>query len=77
MNDPAVLLVDEPTSALDQERGAAVVGLLADLAAQRGVATVLVTHDRAHLRRAGQVAEVADGRLRAIGLERDGRVGGG
>ncbi|HEY7858751.1 MAG TPA: ABC transporter ATP-binding protein [Candidatus Nanopelagicales bacterium] len=64
MNDPTVLLVDEPTSALDHERGAEVIDLLADLTHQRGTATVLVTHDHAHLDKVDQVAEVTDGRLR-------------
>ncbi|MFC0600969.1 ABC transporter ATP-binding protein [Streptomyces palmae] len=64
MNDPTVLLVDEPTSALDRERGAAVIDLLTRLTRQRGTATVLVTHDRAHLTAADRVAEVHDGRLR-------------
>jgi putative ABC transport system ATP-binding protein len=74
MNDPAVLLVDEPTSALDHERGAAVIDLITRLTRQRLTATVLVTHDRAHLnavdqtavdQTAGdQTAEVHDGRLR-------------
>lgn len=63
MNDPAVLLVDEPTSALDRERGAAVLDLLTTLTRQRGTATVLVTHDRAHLDAVDAVAEVRDGRL--------------
>lgn len=63
MNDPAVLLIDEPTSALDHERGVAIIDLLAGLTRQRGTATVLVTHDRAHLGRVDQVAEVTDGRL--------------
>ncbi|MFJ6786865.1 ABC transporter ATP-binding protein [Streptomyces angustmyceticus] len=64
MNEPAVLLVDEPTSALDHERGAAVLELLVALTRQRGTATVLVTHDPAHLASADAVAEVRDGRLR-------------
>ncbi|KUL47433.1 ABC transporter ATP-binding protein [Streptomyces sp. NRRL F-4489] len=64
MNEPAVLLVDEPTSALDHERGAAVLDLLAGLTRERGTATVLVTHDRAHLEGVDAVAEVRDGRLR-------------
>ncbi|MFD9205619.1 ABC transporter ATP-binding protein [Streptomyces sioyaensis] len=64
MNDPAVLLVDEPTSALDHERGAAVLDLLVTLTRQRATATVLVTHDPAHLDAADEVAEVRDGRLR-------------
>ncbi|WP_328383720.1 ABC transporter ATP-binding protein [Streptomyces sp. NBC_00400] len=64
MNEPAVLLVDEPTSALDHERGAAVLALLRTLTRQRATATVLVTHDPAHLDVADTVAEVRDGRLR-------------
>ncbi|MFG2863640.1 ABC transporter ATP-binding protein [Streptomyces sioyaensis] len=64
MNEPAVLLVDEPTSSLDHERGAAVLDLLLTLTRQRATATVLVTHDPAHLGLADEVAEVRDGRLR-------------
>ncbi|QHC24934.1 ABC transporter ATP-binding protein [Streptomyces sp. GS7] len=63
MNEPAVLLVDEPTSALDHERGAAVLDLLTTLTRQRATATVLVTHDRAHLDAVDEIAEVRDGRL--------------
>ncbi|MFD4034464.1 ABC transporter ATP-binding protein [Streptomyces sp. NPDC058637] len=63
MNDPTVLLVDEPTSALDHERGAAVIDLITRLTHQRATATVLVTHDRAHLAAVDQIAEVHDGRL--------------
>ncbi|MFE9341271.1 ABC transporter ATP-binding protein [Streptomyces sp. NPDC007063] len=63
MNDPTVLLVDEPTSALDHERGAAVVDLLVRLTRRQGAATVLVTHDRAHLAAVDRLAEVHDGCL--------------
>jgi putative ABC transport system ATP-binding protein len=65
MNDPTVLLVDEPTSALDHERGAAILDLITTLTHQNATATVLVTHDRAHLTSVDQVVEVVDGRLRA------------
>jgi putative ABC transport system ATP-binding protein len=68
MNDPAVLLVDEPTSALDHQRGAAIIDLLADLTHSRATATVLVTHDHAHLDRVDHVVEVTDGRLAAPAL---------
>ncbi len=64
MNDPTVLLVDEPTSALDHERGAAIIDLITRLTHQQATATVLVTHDRAHLTAVDQIAEVHDGRLR-------------
>ncbi|WP_405977874.1 ABC transporter ATP-binding protein [Streptomyces sp. NBC_00158] len=63
MNEPDVLLVDEPTSALDHERGAAVLDLLVALTRERSTATVLVTHDRAHLDRMDRTATMADGRL--------------
>ncbi|MEV4945493.1 ABC transporter ATP-binding protein [Streptomyces sp. NPDC053755] len=63
MNEPSVLLVDEPTSALDHERGAAVVELLASLTRERRTATVLVTHDRAHVAGVEMTVQVHDGRV--------------
>ncbi|MET3986775.1 ABC transporter ATP-binding protein [Streptomyces sp. PvR034] len=63
MNEPAVLLVDEPTSALDHERGAAVLDLLVTLTRERATATVLVTHDHAHLERMDRTVTMNDGRL--------------
>ncbi|MET9696262.1 ABC transporter ATP-binding protein [Streptomyces sp. NPDC006529] len=63
MNEPAVLLVDEPTSALDHERGAAVLDLLVTLTRERATATVLVTHDHAHLERMDRMVTMTDGRL--------------
>jgi len=66
MNDPAILLVDEPTSALDHERGAAMIALLADLTEANNTATILVTHDHAHLHRADQALELVDGRVGAL-----------
>ncbi|MFI1933524.1 ABC transporter ATP-binding protein [Streptomyces sp. NPDC020330] len=65
MNEPAVLLVDEPTSALDHERGAAVLDLLVTLTRERSTATVLVTHDLAHLERMDRTVTMDDGRLTA------------
>ncbi|UMP04769.1 ABC transporter ATP-binding protein [Amycolatopsis sp. EV170708-02-1] len=63
MNEPTVLLIDEPTSALDHDRGAAVIDLITRLTHQRATATVLVTHDRAHLAEVDRIVEVHDGRL--------------
>ncbi|WP_394361161.1 ABC transporter ATP-binding protein [Amycolatopsis sp. SB7-3] len=63
MNEPTVLLIDEPTSALDHDRGAAVIDLITRLTQQRATATVLVTHDRAHLTAVDRIVEVHDGRL--------------
>ncbi|MGW6690512.1 ABC transporter ATP-binding protein [Streptomyces sp. NPDC054961] len=63
MNEPALLLVDEPTSALDHERGAAVLDLLVTLTRERSTATVVVTHDHAHLAHMDRAATMTDGRL--------------
>ncbi|GGQ28670.1 putative ABC transport system ATP-binding protein [Actinomadura coerulea] len=63
MNGPEVLLVDEPTSALDHVRGEQVVTLLDRLTRDRGLATVMVTHDLARLAAADRVYSMTDGRL--------------
>jgi peptide/nickel transport system ATP-binding protein len=52
--EPAVLIADEPTTALDVTIQAQILQLLGELNRQRGLATILITHDL------GVVAEVAD-----------------
>jgi len=53
-NDPKLLIADEPTTALDVTVQAQILGLLAKLQRERGMALVLVTHDL------GVVADMAD-----------------
>ena len=62
MNQPSLLLVDEPTSALDSQRGGAVLGLLHRLTKDRGLTTLLVTHDQDHLETADAIIRISDGR---------------
>jgi peptide/nickel transport system ATP-binding protein len=52
--DPEVLIADEPTTALDVTVQAQILALLERLNSERGLATILITHDL------GVVAEVAD-----------------
>jgi oligopeptide/dipeptide ABC transporter ATP-binding protein len=52
--EPEVLIADEPTTALDVTIQAQILRLLEDLNRDRGLATILITHDL------GVVAEVAD-----------------
>ncbi len=49
MRDPVVLLADEPTAALDDARGRDVIERLESAARDAGVATVIVTHNRAQV----------------------------
>ncbi|MFE6860432.1 ABC transporter ATP-binding protein [Nocardia sp. NPDC057668] len=63
MNEPALLVIDEPTSALDQERGAAIIELIVRIVREHNAATLLVTHDRAHLHRMDTVHRMVDGVL--------------
>ncbi|MGI9290376.1 MAG: ABC transporter ATP-binding protein [Gammaproteobacteria bacterium] len=63
MSEPKVLLVDEPTSMLDQERGKAIVELLAARCSQYKVAALMVTHDNDMVKAAHTVMHIRDGRL--------------
>ena len=66
---PALLIADEPTTGLDVTTQAAIMDLIDELAAERDMATLLITHDlglaRDHCRRlavmhAGHVVETGD-----------------
>ncbi|WP_067574606.1 ABC transporter ATP-binding protein [Nocardia acidivorans] len=63
MNEPSLLVIDEPTSALDQERGAAIIELIVRIAREHRAATLLVTHDRAHLHQMDTIYRMVDGTL--------------
>jgi len=62
--EPDLIVADEPTTALDVTVQAGILDLLRDLAAQRGTALLLVTHNM------GVVADLAD----EVAVMREGRV---
>jgi putative ABC transport system ATP-binding protein len=62
---PRVVLADEPTGALDSATGAEVMEHLVGLAAEHGVALVVVTHDREVAARAHRRIHLRDGRIEA------------
>ncbi|WP_435748436.1 ABC transporter ATP-binding protein [Microbacterium sp. PMB16] len=62
--DPEVLLADEPTTALDVTVQAGILQLLRDLAIERNLAVLLVTHDLGVMSAiADEVAVMKDGRI--------------
>jgi putative ABC transport system ATP-binding protein len=65
MTEPRLMLVDEPTSMLDQQRGHAIVELLAARCRDHGVAALMVTHDPSMLAAASNVLHIVDGALTA------------
>ncbi|MBP1326394.1 putative ABC transport system ATP-binding protein [Leucobacter exalbidus] len=65
VTSPGLLLVDEPTSALDRARSQQIVALLAEQSHERGVATIMVTHDHDVIGHCDRVVEMVDGRLSA------------
>ncbi len=62
-SSPGLLLADEPTGNLDSERSEEVLGLLRDVAHERAIPAIIVTHDAAAAAVVDQVQTLRDGRL--------------
>ena len=63
MMDPPLILADEPTGNLDTKTGAAIMGLLTDIAHQDGRSVVMVTHDLDAASSTDRVITLTDGRI--------------
>ena len=61
--EPKLILADEPTASLDSERGRAILGLLGEIAHERGVGLLLATHDPEAAAFADRVCDLRDGKL--------------
>ncbi len=66
VNEPSLLLADEPTASLDDARGREVMDLLVRQATERGIATLIVTHNPAQLPRADRWLELRNGKLHEV-----------
>jgi putative ABC transport system ATP-binding protein len=63
---PAVLLCDEPTGALDISTGIVVLEALAQVNAELGTTTVVITHNVAIAEMADRVIRLADGQITGV-----------
>lgn len=63
VGNPEIVFADEPTAALDRESGHQVVSMLKRLGEQRGVTTLMVTHDNRILEMADRILTMEDGRI--------------
>jgi putative ABC transport system ATP-binding protein len=65
--EPSLLLADEPTGSIDSARSKEVLALLRELARERAVTVLLVSHDPLAAGYADRVLTLRDGRLRLDG----------
>lgn len=65
VSNPAVVLADEPTAALDRHSSLLVVRMLKAMGRERGVTTLMVTHDDRIHQLADKVLFLRDGRMAA------------
>jgi ABC-type lipoprotein export system ATPase subunit len=66
VNDPPLLLADEPTGNLDWNTGEAIMRLIQDLHAQRGLSSIVVTHNEKIAAFCRKVYVLEAGRLKRI-----------
>jgi putative ABC transport system ATP-binding protein len=67
--EPRIILADEPTAALDSKTGYETIRLIRDLARERGMSVLMVTHDSRILDLADRIITMEDGRLLSEQLE--------
>ncbi|MBK7822771.1 MAG: ABC transporter ATP-binding protein [Tessaracoccus sp.] len=60
---PDILIADEPTGQLDSETAATIMDLIVELTHERGLASVVSTHDPVLIQRADRVVSLLDGAL--------------
>lgn len=63
VSEPDILIADEPTGQLDHDTAETVMDLLARLTHERGIASVISTHDPLFIQRADQRIELHDGHV--------------
>jgi len=63
VGNPSLVLADEPTANLEERTSDEVIGMFTEACRQRGVTTLVVTHNPAFQRVADRTLWMRDGRL--------------
>ena len=64
INDPGIIMADEPTGNLDSGNTGIVFDIFNELAHNKGITVLTVTHDLDFAKNADRVIEMADGRIK-------------
>lgn len=65
VSEPDILIADEPTGQLDSDTAATIMDLIVELTHERGLASVISTHDPLLMARADRVIHLLDGAVTA------------
>ena len=63
--EPDILIADEPTGLLDSDTAATIMDLIVELTHERGLASVISTHDPLLMARADRIVHLLDGAVEA------------
>jgi len=64
VNEPSILLADEPTGALDSKVGQEIMDLFIELNEEKGITTVIITHDMNIAKQCRRIIRMEDGLLK-------------
>lgn len=64
INDPAIIMADEPTGNLDSINTGLVFDIFKDLAHQKGITILTVTHDLDFAKNSSRIIEMIDGKIK-------------
>ena len=65
--EPDILIADEPTGQLDSDTAATIMDLIVELTHERGLASVISTHDPLLIARADRTVHLIDGAVEVLG----------
>jgi putative ABC transport system ATP-binding protein len=69
---PEILLADEPTGNLDSEMGQEIMDILRNLNKEKGITTIMVTHDETHAKYTERIIKLFDGQIVNVKYEHAG-----